>query len=277
MNKYKPYRNDEIDVLLKEPWEVTDRPYMLHAAFALNSLVELCASESEEDGELDCDSIWGKTIPQNVLNSLLKDVADDFNDAAKNRKPIKINNRSYSIRKVNAYDRTRLIQVFDFEKSGNDFIISKSGVMDLVGECPAALTKYELTKEQSADNRIYLRQIIMLAEDDANNGWDKLTDMEIVLYCWALYYHKTQCESLPLFIDKYKDYIYVDTNDISRCFTDMAALREKPVGLYTFSKQKVVQWNESHNQRSYAAAITPEEAENYWYDIALSGNFRPIQ
>lgn len=281
MNNYSTYTDSELDTLLYEPWEVSDQPYMLHAAYALNALVELCCSNDsdsdENDDEDESEKIWGMMIPQKVISRMVVDIAEDFNDAAKNHKPIKIAGKSYSIRKVNAYDHKRLTQIFRFPTIGEDCVIAKSGILNLGNDLDFSSSQYELTKEELVRNRTYLRQIIRLAEDDRNNGWDKLTDMEIVLYCWALFYHKTQSECLPQFLNEYKDYVYVKESDIPKCYVAKAALRDKPVGLYTFSKDKVMAWNEKHQQKSIAATISQEEAEDYWYNNALEGNFKPEQ
>lgn len=277
MNKYEPYSASDINVLINEPWEVSDQPFRLHAAFALSSLCDVCTPEIDDDTEFSPDEMWGCRIPKNIIDRLVNEIAADFNDAADHYKPVRIWGKPYSIRKVNAYDHKRLNLIFDFPTDDKGYyIITKEGVLDLSGVTPDALKKYEVTRDKAAANRTYLRQIIKLAEDDAHNGWDKLTDMEIILYCWAMFYNKYQSDNYVLFKQEYKDYLYVKTSDIASCFNEKATLRQSPTGMYSFSAEKVQEWNETNHQKSYASEIPKEEADNYWYDVALTSTFKPI-
>lgn len=277
MNKYEPYSTSDLDVLLHEPWEVSDQPFRLHAAFALNSLCEVCMSEGDdEDTEFTPDDIWGCKVPKGIIDRLAIEIATDFNDAADHYKPIRIWGKPYSIRKVNAYDRKRLNLIFNFPIEGKDYIITKEGVLNLAGPIPDALKKYEVTREKAALNRTYLRQIIKLAEDDVNNGWDKLTDMEIIIYCWAMFYNKHQHDNFILFKKEYGDYFYVSEADIISCFNEKATLSQRPTGMYSFSFDKVRDWNVSNHQKSYAIEISKEDADDYWYNVALKGTFKPM-
>ncbi len=273
-NEYKPYDKSDIDTLLKEPWEISDQPFMLHAAYALSSLYDLCAPEDDE--EFTPDDIWGCKIEKRILDRLVLDIAADFNDAASNYKPVKIWDKSYSIRKVNAYDRKRLQLIFKFPLENGEYTITKEGVLDLRGITPQTLQPYEVTKEQAQLNRAYLRQIIMLAEDDEHDGWEKLTDMEIIAYCWALFYNKHQYDNFVHFKQDYKDYLYASEKEILGCLNEKSSLRGGPIGMYAFSHDKIQQWNQAHNQESEAIKIPISDAEDYWYTVALKSTFKPI-
>ena len=191
MNEYQSYSASDLDILMHEPWEISDQPYMLHAAYALSCLFETFQTDAEEcDDEFTPNDMWGFKIPKKILDRLVIDIESDFNDAASNYKQVRIWGKAYSIRKVNAYDHKRLHRIFKFPETDGDYTITKDGVMNLCGVVPDILQKYEISREQAQANRTYLRQIIMLAEDDVNNGWDKLTDMEVAMYCWALFYNK---------------------------------------------------------------------------------------
>ena len=48
-SKYLPYDVSDIDTLLNEPWEISDQPFMLHAAYALNCLYDIVAPEDDEE------------------------------------------------------------------------------------------------------------------------------------------------------------------------------------------------------------------------------------
>lgn len=277
MNKYQPYNASDLDILMNEPWEVSDRPFMLHASYALSCLFDtFSADNDDEDEEFTKDDMWGNKIDQQILDRLVLDIKSDFNDAASNYKQVRIWGKSYSIRKINAYDHERLHLIFDFPLSDGEYTITKEGVMNLYGVTPDALKLYEVSCDQARENRTYLRQIIKLAEDDKNNGWDKLTDIEIIAYCWALFYNKYQTDNWVLFKQKYKDYFYANESDAIECLTEKASLRQRPVGMYTFSKAKMQKWNDTNKQRSFASEIPEKEAENYWYDVALKSTFKPI-
>lgn len=138
------------------------------------------------------------------------------------------------------------------------------------------LKPYDISKEQAQINRTYLRQIIMLAEDDENDGWGQLTDMEIVVYCWALFYNKHQFDNFIQFKKEYQDYLYVTEKEILSCLNERSTLRQKPVGMYAFSHDKIQKWNQDNYQESAAIKIPASKAEDYWYDIALKKTFKPI-
>lgn len=278
MNKYEPYNASDLKTLIKEPWEISDNPFMLHAAYALSCLFDICTSDDEEEDNEDFTqkNMWGCTVPQQILDRLVMEIAADFNDAARNHKQIRIWGKSYSIRKVNAYDPKRLHLIFQFPLKDGEYTITEEGVMNLSGTIPDSLKSYEVSCQQAHANRTYLRQIIRLAEDDANNGWDKLTDMEIIVYCWALFYNKYQTDNFLQFKQKYKDYLYVKEPDIISCFNEKASLRQRPVGMYTFSYDKVQEWNETNHQKSVAVQTSPQEADDYWYEKALKSTFKPI-
>ncbi|MGN1089504.1 MAG: hypothetical protein ACI4Q6_03810 [Huintestinicola sp.] len=278
--RYQPYSHQEIDVLMNEPWEVSDQPFKLHAAYALSCLYETFAEadydDEEESPDDNRDCIWGMKVGKKMLDRLVADVMCDFNDAADNYKSIKIWGKNYRIRKVNSYDHKRLGLIFRFPEKDGEYTITKDGVLNLYGITPDSLKSYEVSKEHAKDNRTYLRQIIKLAEDDEHNGWDKLTDMEVAVYCWALYYNKYQFDNFVQFQKLYKDYIYVSVRDMEKCFNEQATLRHNPNGMYTFSHEKVSEWNRENNQLSEAENIPSEEAEDYWYEVALKTTFKPI-
>lgn len=276
-NKYLPYSKEELQILLHEPWEVSDQPYKLHAAFALSCLFDLIApQDSDSEDEVKREQIWGVKAPQKLIDRLAVDIKDDFNDAAKNYKSIRIWGRPYAIRKVNAYDKSRLHLIFNFSVENNEYTIVPEGVLNLVPPAPETLQPYEVSSKEAKANRMYVRKIIMLAEDDANDGWDKLTDMEIIIYLWALFYNKVQSKNLLQFKEEYKDYLYVTDSDISSCFNKRSAFTGRPESMYPFDVQKVQDWNEKHHQKSIAIDISDNDADDYWYEKALKSTFKPI-
>lgn len=278
-NSYLPYEPSDIRTLMYEPWEVSDQPYRLHAAYALSCLCDAIApvvdeDEPQEDDPRNC--IWGMSVPKNIIDRLALDIQEDFNDAARNYKRIKVWNHYYAIRKVNAFDTKRLHLIFRFPLNNGEYTITREGIMNLVSPTPEALKPYEVSRNEAKANRTFGRQVIMLAEDDKKKGWDKLTDMEIIVYLWALFYNKYQNYNFLQFKQEYKDYLYVTDKDIKSCYNKKSAFSDRPEGMFPFSATKVQEWNELHNQKSYAANIAAEDAENYWYDVALNKSFKPI-
>lgn len=276
MNKYEPYSPNELKEIIQEPWEISDKPYKLHAAFAISCLFDWFDSDEDDEESENYPNYWGRTIPKKMLDRMIKEIAIDFNDSAKQRKQIKIFGKGYSIRKVNAYDHERLNLIFNFPlNDSGEYEIVPEGILDLSGTTNIQ-SQYEVSKDQFTSNRNYLRQIIKLAEDDENNGWDKLTDMEVLIYCWATFYNEHQVDNYKQFLQEYENYIYVSDEEIKSCLNEKSTLREKPVGMYAFSQNKVMEWNSKNNQQSVARKIPIEEAENYWYNVALLNSFKPL-
>ncbi len=271
-NKYNSYDDMELYQLMNETWDVTDRPYLLHAAYALSCLSE--ALEMDDDDEDESKKpIWGKTIPERILKSIVKNVNESFNEAADNGTRIDVFGRAYSVRKVNAYDRKRLGNIFDFPLQDGEYTVTKDGVKKL-SDCE--YYTFQKSKENFIANKSFLRKLVMLAEDDAHNGWDKLTDMEVAIYCWAKFYNKNQCDNEVLFAEKYKEYLYVSMDEIHSCLNDTLRIDKRLHGMYAFDYNKVMAWNKENNQPSVIDEISDEEADDYWYDVALKKSFKPI-
>lgn len=270
-NNYKPYSDYDIHIFFSEPREISDKPYMLHAAFLLSCLFEAYTpDESDEDEEGDSiplEDTWNWKIPQTVLNSIVKNANEQFIYASDNGTQIDIWGRGYSIRKPNAYDKSRLNNIFNFPIDGDDYIVTKSGVINLMGDVKSdAHLRY---KDEFSDNKEYLRKVIMVAEDDEHNGWDKLTDMEVTMYLWAIFYRKNECENDIIFREKYKKDLYTSVNDDKSCWNSIAQLNSKPYGLYTFSACKVREWNKQHCQQSIIDKVDQQKADDYWYNVAI--------
>lgn len=264
-NQYKPYSEYELHLLFTEPREISDRPYLLHAAYLLSCLFE--AFEPEDDEELPFEKCWGWKIPKTVLESIVKNANEQFIFASKNGTQIDVWGQSFSIRKVNAYDPKRLHMIFDFEQSGDNYITAPQGIKNLAGDYQSKAHK--IVKAEYEDNKEYLRKVIMTAEDDADNGWDKLTDMEVTMYLWALFYRKYENENDLEFRTKFKNDLYTSEKDDQQCWNDVAKLYMKPHGLYTFSANKVRAWNKQHGQQSIIDNVDSAKADDYWYDIAI--------
>lgn len=266
--KYEPYSDYDIHLFFSEPREISDRPYMLHAAFLLSCLFESYTpdEDEEEDEQPRLEDTWGWKIPKTVLHSIVKNANEQFIEASDNGTQIDVWNRAFSIRKVNAYDKTRLGDIFDFPSDGDDYVVVKTGVMNLAGAFTS--NAREEVANELQDNRSYLRKVIMVAEDDAHNGWDKLTDMEVTMYLWAIFYRKHENDNDLRFRNLYKQDLYTTEADDRQCWNAVAQLGSKPHGLYTFSACKVREWNEQHKQASIIDSVDKEKADDYWYEVA---------
>ena len=125
--KYEQYDDYTINILMNEPWEISDKPYKLHAAYALSCLFEVAAPEDDDEQSIGRDVIWGQRVPKKILDNLVVDIAESFNDAARNFKQVDIWERRYSIRKLNAFDAKRLIKIFDFTHLKNHISFRVTG------------------------------------------------------------------------------------------------------------------------------------------------------
>lgn len=265
--KYEPYSDYDIHIFFSEPREISDRPYMLHAAFLLNCLFEAYTpDEDEEEEQVKLEETWGWKIPQTILSSIVKNANEQFIYASDHGTQVDVWGKGFSIRKVNAYDKTRLGDIFDFPTDGDDYIVTKSGIMNLADNFTTDARKQ--VKDEFLDNKSYLRKVIMVAEDDAHDGWDKLTDMEVTMYLWAIFYRKYEVENDLQFRNQFAKDLYTSESDDRQCWNAVAQLNGKPHGLYTFSACKVREWNKAHNQKSVIDETNGKAAEDYWYDVA---------
>jgi len=267
MNKAINYDEIELYTLMNKPWEIADKPYLLFTAYALSCLYEALEDEEEED-----NSMWGKIIPEKIFNSVVRSSVENFNDAAQNDTKIDIWGRPYSIRRANSYDSNLLDGVFQFEHTEDGYIVSKEGVIKLNADKPS---DYNTDAEILSRNKLFLRRIVLLAESEDANGWDKLTDMELIVYCWAQHYFKCADGELTRFYREYKDYIYPKKSAIFSCINERMMKHGKPASIYAFDHDKVMKWNEENGQPSVVDDVPKKEADDFWYEVAVVGTFKP--
>lgn len=265
--KYEPYNDYDIHLFFSEVREISDRPYMLHAAFLLSCLFEAYTPDDEEEDNPDLEHTWGWKIPKDILESIVKNANEQFIEASAQGVTIDIWGKRYSIRKANAYDKSRLNMIFQFPTDGENYVVSKNGIMNLAGSFSA--DAHTEVKNEFADNKSYLRKVVMTAEDDAHGGWDKLTDIETTMYLWAVFYRKQEMENETLFREKFSKDLYTTPEDDRQCWNAVAILNNKPNGLYTFSAAKIREWNKQHRQRSIIDTIDTTKADDYWYGVAI--------
>ena len=258
-----PYSEYEIDMLVRDTDEISDSPYPLFAAYAISCLYDL--AETEGNG------IWGSKLPQSIVDKTLENAVADFCAATDNRLPIEIFGKSYRIERVNAFNRKVLINQFDFQRDGEDYIIEKSRIINLMvyNEKP-----YLKAREELKGNRLFFRKVVVVAEDEANDGWDRLTDMEVAVYCWGYYHFSTKSYNAVEWYSKYAEYIGQPLSEIQKCWNDECRLMCKPNGMFIFSADAVREWNISNGQHSIVDKVPDDKANDYWYGVAVKNRFK---
>lgn len=262
----QPYTDFELYQIIRDTREICDKSYMLFAAFAISSLQELVA---DDDGQ----EIWGAKVPQKILDKFVLNIAEDFDSAAKNRLPVVIFGKSFSIRRPNTFCAKNLLKIFSFPLENGYYTIVKDGIMNLGS---SELPKTKEAKAELRESRDYFRKIVKVAEDDENDGWDKLTDMEAGYYCWGLFFCKTLRDSFTEFYQQYKDYIGLSETELKKGLNEKAKIMGTTQGLYSFSAKAIRNWNEANGQVSIVDEVSSEEASDYWYNNAKAKFFKHL-
>lgn len=240
---YTPYSVYELHDFFVEPHRIAKDPYKLHAAYMLSNLFDLY--DYEEDVQFIPEKTWNWEVDVGMLKRMIKNANNDFLSACDNDLMIDIWNQGYSIRHSKDVDRSRLKDIFNFVQTDHDtFVVSPNGIMNLNSYYASKQIEFE-------ENKKYLERVIALAEDDAHDGWDKLTDMEVTMYVWYLWCRKTDDRDYSYFRKKcFKD-LYTKKSDDIACFNSKVSKTLTPTTQYLFSSSKVKEWNQTHHQKSY--------------------------
>lgn len=260
------YTDTELDTLLNNPREVSDRPYLLFTSYALNGLRDLVVPDDAADDDYDFPDdleMWGKQVPVKVLDRFLRELVEDFTSGSS----IVMHGKNYTVRRASSIDKEKLSQVFRFPVRENMYTITKNGIVQIA-------TEESYTKNDLHEDRTYLRKIIMLAEDDKNGGWKKLTDMEAAVYCWALFWHKRHINDIGKFQEEYNDWHGLSDKELMQGWTDKCKATGEPSGLFTFSAANIRKWNDDEGEESVIDSIPEKEADDYWFDHAINGTFK---
>lgn len=250
--EYLPYKEYELHDMFKEPRRISKNPYKLFAAYMLSCLFELYDPENEIEGiPFIPEETWGWVVDKDLLDKTAKNAIEQFIDACDNDLNIDIWNRGYSIRRANHIDRSRLTDIFKFpivaSDNGDCYRIIKNGIMNL--ECPYD-TENDNPIAEFTRNKLYLQKVIETAKDDEHDGYDKLTDMEVTMYCWHAFCNKIKSRDYWIFRKTYDRYLYTTEDDDRECFNDKAQKTGRHDTQYLFSANKVKKWNEEHHQKS---------------------------
>lgn len=247
--EYEPYKEYELHDMFKEPRRVSSDPYKLFAAYMISCLYELY--EPDDDSETyDPENIWGWLVDKQMCDKNVKEAIEDFTYACYNDLSIAIWSRGYSIRKARLLDKGRLESIFQFPvvktDEGDCYKVVRNGIMNLekpVSDDNSPISEYHR-------NKAYLEEVIRIAKDDKNDGYDKLTDMEVTMYCWYVFYKKIDSRDYWIFRKTYEKFLYTDEDDDRACWTDKVLKTKRLDTQYLFSANKVKDWNKRHKQKS---------------------------
>lgn len=258
--EYSPYKEYDLYDMINEPRRISKDPYKLHAAFMLSCLFEACPTD-EDDHPMNPNGDWGWSIPVDILNDVLRNANEQFVDACDNGLQVDIWNSQYTIRHAKDIDRSRLNDIFKFEKVDDNYIVSKNGIMDLAH----LLQGNQASKtEQLRKDRDYLKKIVKLAEDTIT-GWFELTDIEVTAYLWYLYVKSYKDNNYDNFRKVFKNDIYTTLEDDKSCWNDKMLMPITAPTPYIFSAEKMARWNAKYHQHSHIDEVDTQSAEDYWF------------
>lgn len=276
----KRYSSSEAFEITEHPELIRREPYKLFTSYFWNALVNFFdAEEDDEDSddkeENDSMDIDGKEISCEDYFKLFNNCFNDFLGAASTNSTIQIKGKSYRVPDQD-YPLRKLRSIFIFDKEDDYFIIQRSGLHELVN---GSNTTSKLM--QNRQDRIFFQKIVALAEDDKNNGWDELTDMEAAVYYWGFYLQKYQGDPLPTVdLDKalkpIKKELGIEWKDLEWCMKRKAKDSEINV-MSQFSSDKIMAWNNKHKQKSIVDDYDDDKAYQYWINTAINGNFKNVR
>lgn len=257
--KCKNYNESTIYEILNRTREISKDPYKLYVATVLFGLMDLAEDE-------DIKTPIGLNLPTKEVNDLIYECLEDFLSAIDTGAKVDVNGASYTIRNAKNVDKEKITDIFRFPDTNGVSTVSISGIFD-VTSCEEG---YDERMAESKDNISYIQKVIWLA-DKMVGGYDELTDIEVAIYCWELYFRK-HCRSNEIkyymfeeFYDKYKKYFYISSGEILKCVKD-SIKNNYPQGYFDFSAKKIRDWNEKNHQKSIVDNVKNDVAEDYWYD-----------
>lgn len=265
---YKPIQQSDLYLILHRTREIADRPYFLFVAFILSCLSEVAEPDDEDDEPWDIEKIWGTAIPSKIFFSVYNNAYTQFIEALDNGNQIDIWGKSYSIRHSKNCNKDLLHQIFMFKgmcDGREEVLIERYAILDV--------TVKQFSFDELRSNKDYLKRVCYLAEDDDDNGWDKLTDMEVVMYLWACFFKDTEngsdiaddgIDRYVNFRAKYKEFLYTTRKEEQECWNTKAQEKEFANSIYLFNADSVQRWNVKHKQKSVISEVDKEEAQQYW-------------
>ena len=270
---YPYYSETDIYLFTERTREISRNPYQLFAAYIISALTELIHNEPEDDQN---PFIWGKSVPVEVFDRFYQSAVKDFIEAKENGLTVDVNGKPYTIRNSAKIDEQRLLEAFQFPVYDGEYSICRTGVKN-VEDYP---TTFNDQRKALKDDSLYLRKIIYLAYDDDNDGWDKLTDMEVAAYVWAFHMAKALRNNQNI-NDKYivnwwqecRIYVDIPLKEIRSTWNDRFKVAEIADSICVFSADKIREWNKVNEQESEVDKIDDKTADDYWYEQAVKKDF----
>ena len=271
---YPCYSGTDIYLFTERTREISKNPYQLFAAYIISALEDLIHSDPEDDQN---PFIWGKTVPVDVFDRFYTSAVNDFIEAKKNGLTVDVRGKPYTIRNSAKIDEEKLSEAFQFPVYDERYSICKMGVKNVEN---GPVTFADQRKALKDDN-LYLRKIIYLAYDDDNDGWDKLTDMEVAAYIWAFHMARALRNNQNI-NDKYivnwwqefRKYADTPLKEIRATWNDRFKVAEIADSICVFSADKIRKWNEDNGQESVVDSIDDKTADDYWYEHAVNEDFK---
>lgn len=251
--KYRNYPLYELEEIRSRPRSVASDPYKLFVAMVLTALEEL-----DDSSEMDEESgtnvyLWGKSFPKSDVDSIIDDCILEFCHAVGYKMKLDIGGTLYSLRNLDKINPGLIKHIFAFPHNGTETTISPDGIYDVSSP---------VNDHDTFDsNKNFTKQVWYLGSS-SEEGWYDLTDMEAAVFCWIQYARRI--DTLPPFsvwYEKYSKFIDVPFEDIKQCLSNTSGT---PKTVFSFSADKVEEYNKAHNALSKVSTVSLDEAERYW-------------
>ena len=260
------YSPAELHQLMTRTTEISNKPYRLLTAYIISELISLTDDDDEEEDVL----LWERTMPAKLFKDTVYGCIMDFKDAAESKSKLNIFGSPFTIRNAGSLDDERLshlVEIGDGEEIGIK--------PELFKNVEEESRTYEIDKARMLDNMLYTKKIIYLAER-SDEDYDKLSNMEVCVYCWVLYIGKINRNKITPardrvadFIDMYEDYFGLTRKEVESCLEENTKL-DTP---FAFSLMKVQLWNKENGQETGTNATSIKDSENYYERVYLKRGY----
>lgn len=247
--------------------EICSDPYALFQSYVLNSMIDNYCEDDE-----GVDGLIGKEIPADDFDKLHSECFDSFLHAKDSDGLIDIQGRGYVIRKAGTVDVNLLGKSIQFERKSDNYIVSPGGFKKIELRQSG---DFQSKKQEYQEDQDFVRKVITLALDDENDGWNKLTDMELIVYLWVYELNKAKGRGAKIndyylanwYKESVLEYTDIKLSEIRKCFSQRIRIIEMADTPILFSKSKVMSWNTSNNQNSFIESVDPNLANSFWDEL----------
>ncbi len=269
-----------LNELMNNPSVARKQPYQLFVAWVLYKIrVEIyqIRYSDEEPGVAPCFedfSVFDKLIDETTFNCILESCAEDIISFQQNSLVVKINDKPYRVPKSPVLDYNILTnEIFKFKHVDVPGDLPSVHITrDCIYTVPSEDEEQDTSKDELKNSRKFFKKIVFTA-NHTDDGWELLTDMEAVVYMWAVKMAKHDGKlvrdvagDVMKLVDKISEDIADFTlTDIVECWNKDFKSSEVSVDSQ-FSVTKVMEWNDANMQKSIVQSVDDECAENFWYD-----------